>query len=299
MSHHAVSVLDSHRGPVAASWLVSCLLHGGLAVASIFFVQRLHLVPQADPFQWNVAMVAPLSPSSGATSPATSNVAPPPAAQRSTPPTTDAHPAVQPVQPRTTVPVDPLPPTPTSELSSEIHQEQSHFSEPSPSVPAPLSPVHPSPPVESQYLSNPLGEPVTPVHDSSTRPIEPQTSTDSLLDSSSVLASAAPTIQPKSTKADYAWLSAQMAKWIEDLDKRYPTMLRTEGVQGKVTLAAMLHENGLLSDVRVVRSSGNLALDQVALEDVKNGPPVTFSRSLERSQMAVKFSIVYDLKTIR
>jgi len=100
-------------------------------------------------------------------------------------------------------------------------------------------------------------------------------------------------------RVDYAWLSELMARWIEDLNKRYPAMLRTEGVQGKVTLAAMLHENGLLSDVRVVKSSGNAALDQVALEDVKNGPPVTFSRPLERSQMAVKFSIVYDLRTAR
>lgn len=100
-------------------------------------------------------------------------------------------------------------------------------------------------------------------------------------------------------RVDYAWLSELMARWIEDLNKRYPAMLRTEGVQGKVTLAAMLHENGLLSDVRVVKSSGNDALDQVALEDVKNGPPVTLSRPLERSKMAVKFSIVYDLKAVR
>ena len=90
-----------------------------------------------------------------------------------------------------------------------------------------------------------------------------------------------------------------MARWIEDLNKRYPAMLRTDGVQGKVTLAAMLHENGQLSDVRVVKSSGNPALDQVALEDVKNGPPITLSRPLDRSQMSVKFSIVYDLKTVR
>jgi TonB family protein len=98
---------------------------------------------------------------------------------------------------------------------------------------------------------------------------------------------------------DYGWLSELMARWIEDLNKRYPAMLRTEGIQGKVTLTALLHEDGLLSDVRVAKSSGNVALDQVALEDVKNGPPIKLSHPLERSQMWVKFSIVYDLKTAR
>jgi protein TonB len=90
-----------------------------------------------------------------------------------------------------------------------------------------------------------------------------------------------------------------MAQWIEDLNKRYPAMLRTEGVQGKVTLTAMLHENGLLSDVRVVKSSGHAALDQVAVEDVTNGPPITLSRLLDRAQMPVRFSISYDLRTAR
>ena len=87
-----------------------------------------------------------------------------------------------------------------------------------------------------------------------------------------------------------------MAQWIEDLDKRYPAVLRTEGIQGKVTLTAVLHENGVLSDVRVVKSSGNAMLDDVAVEDVRKGPPVQLARSLDRPQMPVKFSIVYDLR---
>jgi TonB family protein len=90
-----------------------------------------------------------------------------------------------------------------------------------------------------------------------------------------------------------------MARWIENLDKRYPAMLRTEGIQGKVTLTAMLNEDGALSDVRVAKSSGNAMLDQVAVDDVKKGPPITLSRPLERPQMPVKFSIIYDLKTAR
>ena len=105
--------------------------------------------------------------------------------------------------------------------------------------------------------------------------------------------------QSKPVKVDYGWLSDLMAKWIEDLDKRYPVMLRTEGIQGKVTLTALLHEDGTLSDVRVAKSSGNTMLDQVAVEDVRKGPPITLARPLERPHMPVKFSIIYDLKTAR
>ncbi len=296
---NTITAVDRDRGPMAAGWLVSCLLHGGLAAASILFVQRLQLVPQAEPFRWDVAMVGSLSPTSQAPSSATANTPPPPMIQRSASPITDAHPSVKPVQPMTTAPVDSPLPTPASEFSSETQQKQSSISEPS------LSGLTPSmadlpPPTASQQFSTPLTDPVTPVHNSSVDSAETQPPTDSLLDpSSSSMASAGPTTPLRSAKVDYGWLSEQMARWIEDLDKRYPAILRTEGVQGKVTLAAMLHEDGLLSDVRILKSSGNPALDQVALEDVKNGPPVELSRSLERSKMSVKFSIVYDLKTIR
>lgn len=112
------------------------------------------------------------------------------------------------------------------------------------------------------------------------------------------VAAVLPTGQPKMLKSDYGWLADLMARWIEDLDKRYPAILRTEGIQGKVTLTAMLHEDGMLSDVRVAKSSGNPMLDEVAVEDVKKGPPIRLSRPLERPQMPVKFSLVYDLKTV-
>lgn len=108
-----------------------------------------------------------------------------------------------------------------------------------------------------------------------------------------------PAGQAKPAKVDYGWLSELMAKWIEDLDKRYPATLRTEGIQGKVTLTAVLHDDGTLTDVRVAKSSGNATLDQVAVEDVGKGAAIKLSRPLGRPSMPVKFSIIYDLKTAR
>lgn len=89
-----------------------------------------------------------------------------------------------------------------------------------------------------------------------------------------------------------------MGKWIADLEKHYPASLRMEGVQGKVVLVAILHENGTLTDVKLSKSSGNAVLDQAAIADVEHGPPIKLSRPLGRPQR-IKFSISYDLKTAR
>ncbi len=113
---------------------------------------------------------------------------------------------------------------------------------------------------------------------------------------------AAPEIQPGQTgtaKPDDGWLSALMGRWITDLEKHYPATLRLEGVQGKVVLVAMLHENGTLTDVKIAKSSGNTVLDQAAIADVEQGPPIKLSRPLGRPQRPIKFSISYDLKTAR
>ncbi|CUS38645.1 energy transducer TonB [Candidatus Nitrospira nitrificans] len=277
---------DDQTGPMTASWLVSCLLHGGLTVAAVLFVQRMQLAPQADPFQWDVAMVAPLSSSPGSSSQSATMARPTPAHQPQTPP-------VGKQDRRRTMPGTSAP-APIADVGSESRPEQ--FLPDSISSTATLL----TPQVARQDLSSPSADLVMPAHESSTTPLESQVAKDSPLDSSSsVMASSAQSNPLRPTKADYGWLAELMAQWIEDLNKRYPATLRTEGIQGKVTLAAMLHEDGLLSDVRIVKSSGNPALDQVALDDVKNGPPIKLSRPLERDQLPVKFSISYDLKMAR
>ncbi len=108
-----------------------------------------------------------------------------------------------------------------------------------------------------------------------------------------------PSSQPGTAKSDDSWLSTLMGKWIVDLEKHYPASLRMEGVQGKVVLVAILHENGTLTDVKLAKSSGNTVLDQAAIADVEHGPPIKLSRPLGRPQRPIKFSINYDLKTAR
>lgn len=288
MIGHSVP-LSHPTGPVAASWLVSCLLHMVLAIAALFFVRHLQLAPQTEPFQWDVAVVAPLSSSVQSTPAAQPTTPLAPAARQPTPATKSGPPTAPPVEPVMRKPAASTPST----SSRESFQEQSLHQELAPSSPAPfLSPDSP-PDSLPEHLSATLSEQEPSSRDYATTPVDSQTTTDSSI------APLTATNQLKSAKADHGWLPALMARWIKDLDKRYPVMLRTEGAQGKVTLTAILHENGLLSDVRVVKSSGYAALDQVAVEDVENGQPVHLTHPLGRAQMPVKFSISYDLKTAR
>ncbi|NJN69840.1 MAG: TonB family protein [Nitrospira sp.] len=286
---HSVSLPNSSTGHVAASWLVSCLLHAGLAFAAILFVQRLQLAAHTEPFQWDVAVVATPSTSVKATPSAQPTAPPTPALRQSTPRAKAVRPIVEPVEPAATAESDP-----------ESYQNQPLHTERRPSSAAPSLSTEPPPDIVPQHLSATLPKQETSPIDHSTAPPDSQAPTDSSLDSlSPTVAPFASTNQLKLAKSDYGWLAVLMAQWIEDLNKRYPAMLRTEGVQGKVALTAILHEDGLLSDVRVVKSSGHAALDQVAVEDVTNGPPITLSRPLNRAQMPVRFSISYDLMKAR
>lgn len=281
-------MIDTRRHPIdrtnpeAAGWVVSCLLHGGLAIGIVFFLQSLRLAPQTEPFTWDVAMTAP----SAMTTPVPHRTA-----------------MARQVSPLT-------PPTPM-QATTDLAPTQPILSKPEPgetaTTPSPV--IEPPPPAStasSYAVSSPQQASTAPTHlipparlDSP--PITPELSAHQQMDPSPEpqVATNTHTEQFKPVKADYGWLSELMAKWIEDLDKRYPVMLRTEGIQGKVTLTAMLHEDGVLSDVRVAKSSGNAMLDQVAVEDVRKGPPIRLSRPLERPHMPVKFSIIYDLKTAR
>jgi len=290
---HSVPLPNSPTGPVAASWLISCVLHAGLAVTAILFVQRIQLAAQTEPFQWDVAVVATLS-TSVKTTPSAEPTAPPtPALRQSTPPAKAVRPTVEAVESATMQPATSPIPEATAESASESYQEQLLNTEPNPPSAAPSSSTEPLSDSVPQQLSPTFSEQIMPSRDYSTALAGSQTTMDS------TLTPFASTDQLNPSKADYGWLAALMAQWIADLNKRYPAMLRTEGVQGKVMLSAMLHENGRLSDVRVVKSSGHAALDQVAVEDVTNGPPITLSRPLDRAQMPVRFSISYDLKTAR
>lgn len=273
-----------YSNSTTTGWLLSCLVHGGLALATLVFMQRIHLAPPGEPFQWNVAMVAALSPSAKAAAPS-EPAAPPPKRTPS---------SVRSVQRSESTPVASTPPAPRAEFTPPTQQVEPLLNESSTTRPIAAVPDHPSPqpvPVPEQTSA-----PHTDSNQSPVSPLDMNPSSDPSLSANTPVASLS---SQRSVNVDYGWLATLMAQWIEQLDKRYPAALRAEGIEGKVTLIALLHEDGSLSDVRIAKGSGNTALDQVALEDVRNGPPVKFAHPLERPQISIKFSISYDLKTAR
>ena len=209
-----------------------------------------------------------------------------------------------------------LPSSPKTIVKPEDAQKPASTAEtPAPaSLSSPQASEQPTPPVDSRHASaqtpsapsvtappQPITEASaqhsTPSRDQATRPETPTTPQATAPSGQEVAALASP--QSKVAKSDDGWLADLMGKWIQDLEKHYPASLRTEGIQGKVVLVAMLHDDGTLTDVKVSKSSGNALLDQAAVSDVEKGPPIQLSRPLGRSQRPIKFSISYDLKTGR
>ncbi|MEC4888639.1 MAG: TonB family protein [Nitrospira sp.] len=244
-------------------------------------------------------------------------VQPPPAPVQAAPPP-KSEPAPQP-PPQTSAPakMDPAPepvraPLPTA---PKLPMKSEDLPKPAPAVEAPApavsssshAPDQPTPPMESRptsitALSAPSVTAPPPTGESlsqHTAPPQEMPAAQPTPAPTQDVATLAPLAQSKITKPDDGWLADLMGKWIQDLEKHYPASLRTEGVQGKVVLVAILHDDGTLSDVKVSKSSGNTLLDQAAVSDVEKGPPIHLSRPLGRPQRPIKFSISYDLKTGR
>ena len=321
-----------------AGWTVSLILHGTLAFGTFLFLQQVKLAPQQTPFQWDVAMVEPATHATAPPAPTANQSSPqaPIAESAVKPSSTKNQPTVSssetpsPIEQRRIA--DPPPSQPVAEQIPHSVTEQVPLKRTVETMDHPITQTEPitpipppAPPAPQQSASAAAIQPPPSLHDSeqpepaphtpamstpfqptSSAPVDPalaaHDNADIVPKDSSPpqqVAALGPSNPPKSTKADYGWLANLMAKWIGDLDKRYPAVLRTDGVTGRVTVTALLHQNGTLTDVRVVKSSGNALLDQVAVEDITNGPPVNLSHPLNRPHMPVKFSIVYDLKNAR
>lgn len=202
-----MTVTDLHRsgdhaGLHTAGWLLSLLLHASLVVSSFFFVQRVHLAPQSEPFTWNVAIVSPVSQSTP--SPVSSSLAeslPPVPAVPTTPPTAShiepAPPIAplaqpRPVQPTTSFVTPPPRSTPSPQADTQpIKPVPQAMASTTPAVATPMDPVPPAPvptpvapppPVESVKQAPIPVESVSPSNEaahSETSPIPPQRESDS------------------------------------------------------------------------------------------------------------------------
>jgi protein TonB len=95
-------------------------------------------------------------------------------------------------------------------------------------------------------------------------------------------------------RPDYGWLIESVSKRLAEL-KRYPATARSNGLEGKVLLRAVIRADGQLADVTVQKSSGYEELDMAAMETIREASPLQMRHELGRAQIAITVPLVYSL----
>lgn len=100
--------------------------------------------------------------------------------------------------------------------------------------------------------------------------------------------------QAPAARADYRWLIESIGKRLAEL-KRYPPTARLNGWEGKVVLRAVITADGNLADVKVQKSSGHEALDEAAMESMREACPLHMRHDLGRPEIVVNIPVLYAL----
>jgi periplasmic protein TonB len=323
-------------GAHSAGWISSLLLHATLVLGAFVFTQQIKLAPQVTPFRWNVAMVAPASPtainpSSQSVAPAATPPASPPSLRRSamtepaqttpiapsspTPPPTSKQDTLVARPPR--VPAIMTPPAPTETVAQE--RSVVRPVEPAPqSAPAESAPVSASGHPEPRHESLPeIHEPPTPLttppsqisHQAlvsepttAATPIQPIVGQPTPGESVQLESAPAPQVAAMAPVPPSA--SARLDySWLSETIlrrveelKRYPAEARLDRAEGKVVLKAVIRGDGSVDDVEVYQSSGYRSLDHAAVELLKQAAPFELPRPLGKSKMTVKIPMSYRLE---
>ena len=95
------------------------------------------------------------------------------------------------------------------------------------------------------------------------------------------------------TRPDYGWLQQAIFRRLEEL-KRSSHPLLDESRPLKVTVKAVVSNEGLLLDSTIVKSSGLDRIDQEAIALVQRVFPLQLDRSLDRRQIVMRIPISYS-----
>lgn len=316
------SIASSHSAHIVEGWIVSLLLHSAAVLFGMVLVTAVKLAPEPKPFQWDVSVVQgqmaeslfqPISPVAepahrqrlvaAATVPAAQRqvVQPgeptpaptpepksviteiPPTVARSQPTTVPA-PSITEAIPNNTVfeTVAAAPAEPVSQVSAVEPQFKQHT---------------PHEPAVDQMESKPVAEPLPPAATASvssdrTPALSVQATEGSSRQVAALKPAAASTALP--SKSDRGWLSDFLFRRVEEL-KHYPSLARVDRLEGKVIVGATLHENGQLSDLEVLKSSGHDVLDRAAIQVLREASPLQLPRPLEKSAVPIRVPISYGL----
>ncbi len=326
------SLGSSHSAHIVEGWIASLLLHSAAVLFGVVLVTAVKLAPEPKPFQWDVSVVqsqmadpvanqtpSPATPASLAQhhidQPAEST---PPAEEPPVPEVTVIRPTttVAAVVQQTTRATEParkpvvIETKPAPAIVPSVSGEIPRTPDVEKAIATPVEPVSQLPVVEAPVKQRPVQDPpvghmeVKPVAEPPPRAAIPSISSDPVPTQAMSAAAEAPSqvaaLTPASaaaataSKPDRGWLSELLFKRVEQL-KQYPSLARVDRLEGKVIVRATLHENGQLSDVEVLKSSGHDILDRAAIQVLQEASPLQLPRPLGNSAVPIKVPISYSL----
>ena len=283
------------------AWLISVLLHGTVVLAAAITVKQIQLAPQNDTFMWNVAMVSPAQPTAPSSnqrqvqSVRSTTSASPPRLRRSsssqafaqTTMTSPEQPAprvaAEPSSPQLTVP---LPPTSQTIQRAELIRHETV---------APIASGTESGVKQAETPKAASTSTITETERASAQSAILEQTIQSEHDSAQThVAAIFPTPSNTPAKRDYGWLSEAILRRVEEL-KHYPASARVDRAEGKVVVKAVIDEDGRIDEVKVFQSSGYPALDEAAIETMRQAAPFHLPHPLGQPRMTIKIPMSYRL----
>jgi protein TonB len=279
-----------HTGCVQG-WAVSVLFHGLIIALAVTLLSDLKLVPQAEPFKWDVAMVQ---------------------SERPAPPTKESTPPAPPI------PEEPRPVEKRVVQTQQVVQRAQPVQEVVQQRIREVRPIVEAVPLTSETVAIPKADPMVrePITAVEPAPADSVTSVETPLSepvaqreviSEQSIAREAPVLQQEArvqqlqvqsrpaARADYGWLAEALWRRVERL-KRYPHLARLNRWEGKVVLQAVVREDGQVLDVKVSQSSGYAVLDQDGMEVLRRASPLSLKHPLGQAQVVIQVPISYRLE---
>jgi protein TonB len=298
-----------------SGWIVSLCLHGSIILLSGLLIAKIGLISPSSPFRWDVTIVGPQSSSSVPTPHEASSALP-----KEPSPSARRTPSYGPnerrsVAPPPAAPIMPAPPEAIDSLTAVSDANSLYSEPPRTSENTTATPLQEDPRSHGQTLPPRAAmtvETSTPSHSSLPVAVALDTHASPANDPSSPVAAPAITQQaaatppqvashPPSTspvpapqRPDYRWLADPLARRIEEL-KQYPASARLNHLEGRVVVRIVIEEDGRITSAAIAKSSGHEVLDQAALDTLRQVSPITLSRPLEKSQLAIQVPLSYRL----
>jgi protein TonB len=303
---------DDHLAQIGG-WAFSVVLHGVSLGTAIVLATEFSVLPRENPFRWDVSLIsAPQEELIVSDVPRTTSASS--AAHPGETPLQNTAPRARPLKKADTRPMKgTMPSDRLADMPPQTDRPNQQALDDAPTIIARAAsesaPPDPStsdgpPPLVSQAA--PVVFPVSTQERAETPPpdidtTEPSTvaSVPSIPESIHLVNRPSPhgrdATLSRMVHADYGWLAEMLFQQVE-ATKRYPSTARRNRWQGNVTLQALIHDDGQISDITIVEPSGYPTLDQDAIALLERVSPVALAYPLGQSHVVVQIPIGYRLE---